>query len=236
MLDRLKSFPDAGVLGCTLLNGDLTIQTSCIQSFPTLINQVLDCEFLRRRWPTLNLWGMRPLFEPSAECVPVEVVSGACMMLRRDRFEEVGRFTEAYFMYAEDVDLCYKLACAGYQNYYTPDARIVHYGGRSSSANIANVMQWNARILYAFHNHGWLYGTAFRIAMGMAALVRISIVYGGLLVRPAHTDRRVIAKWRTILQLIIRFDRTTTRPVPPACPASREEAAAVEHPAASAGH
>ena len=63
MLERLKSLPEAGVVGCKLLNTDLSTQTSCIQKFPTIFNQLLDVEYLRSRWPSSGLWGIAPLFE-----------------------------------------------------------------------------------------------------------------------------------------------------------------------------
>ena len=51
MLEELKRLPDAGVVGCKLLNTDQSIQTSCIQKFPTIPNQLADFEYLRLRWP-----------------------------------------------------------------------------------------------------------------------------------------------------------------------------------------
>src|SRR2546422_8923566 len=85
------------------------IQTACIQRFPTVLNQVLDIELLRVRWPACKLWRIEPLFSDREEPSEVEVVSGACLMIRRDVFETVGLFSEDYFMYAEDVDLCFKI-------------------------------------------------------------------------------------------------------------------------------
>src|SRR4030066_516351 len=51
MLGYLQQMPNAGSVGCKLLNADKTVQTSCIQPFPTILNQFLDSEFLRALWP-----------------------------------------------------------------------------------------------------------------------------------------------------------------------------------------
>src|SRR5215204_3045030 len=67
MLDKLRSLPRAGIVGCKLLNADGTIQTSCIQSIPTILNQALNSEFLRSRWPRSPLWGMAPLYDAQPE-------------------------------------------------------------------------------------------------------------------------------------------------------------------------
>ena len=93
----IDSLPDGGAIGCKLLNGDGTLQTSCIQSFPTILNQCLDSEALRSRYPGSHLWGMGPLFRATASPSAVEMVSGAALGIRRDVFEAVGGFSEHVF-------------------------------------------------------------------------------------------------------------------------------------------
>ena len=105
----LEKLPNAGALGCKLLNTDRTIQTSCIQSFPTILNQMLDSECLRARMPESSLWGNAALFSHSQEPSLVDAISGACIMMGRNVFEQIGKFSQDYFMYTEDVDLCYKV-------------------------------------------------------------------------------------------------------------------------------
>jgi N-acetylglucosaminyl-diphospho-decaprenol L-rhamnosyltransferase len=63
---------------------------------------------------------------------PVDWVSGTCMLVRRDAFDAVGGFDEAYFMYVEDVDLCWRLWQAGWRVAYEPGARVTHAVGASS--------------------------------------------------------------------------------------------------------
>ncbi len=62
----------------------------------------------------------------------VDWVSGACLLARRSAFVSVGGFDEGYFMYAEDVDLCWRLREAGWRVGYEPDGRVVHSLGASS--------------------------------------------------------------------------------------------------------
>jgi GT2 family glycosyltransferase len=76
---------------------------------------------------------MRPLFDPDhGEPVEVEAVSGACQMIRREVFEKVGLFSTDYFMYMEDLDLCYKVGEIGEKVSYFGSATVVHHGGQSS--------------------------------------------------------------------------------------------------------
>ena len=77
LVEAIAGLPDVGILGCKLLNGDLSIQTSCIQTFPTIANQILDFESLRVRWPNSKLWGIGPLFSSSGRPTKVERSSRA---------------------------------------------------------------------------------------------------------------------------------------------------------------
>ena len=68
---------------------------------------------------------------PWDEPAPIEAMSGAFCMLRREALNKVGLLDEDFFMYGEDIDLSYRLLKGGYENWYVP-ARIVHYKGEST--------------------------------------------------------------------------------------------------------
>jgi GT2 family glycosyltransferase len=179
MLQQLESLPDGGVLGCKLLNTDLSVQITSIQKFPTIVNQVLDLEYFQLRWPGCPLWNIDPLFSDSRAPLEVEVISGACMLLKREVFEQVGMFTEDYFMYAEDIDLNYKVMKAGFTNYYIGSACIVHHGGGSSKQEVgqwATVMKYRAMGKLFRNTGGLLYGGLYRTTMACAAAGRLLIL------------------------------------------------------------
>jgi GT2 family glycosyltransferase len=209
MLQKLKTLPRAGIVGCKLLNTDLSIQTSCIQTFPTISNQLLDIESLRLRWPSCPMWNIAPLYATETEPTPVEVISGACMIMKREVFERAGMFSEEYFMYAEDLDLCYKIIRLGLKNYYVGEAEIIHHGGKSSGQ--ARVSQWSTIMkLRAVHKfctktRGRVYGSLYKAAMGCAATGRLMLIallrlFGNAAVqnnslRPAEDKWRAVLKW-----------------------------------------
>jgi N-acetylglucosaminyl-diphospho-decaprenol L-rhamnosyltransferase len=205
MLFHLERLADAGIVGCKLLNSDLTVQTSCIQRFPTILNQVVSIEWLRLRLPDLDLWGIKPLFSNEEKIVPVDVVSGACLMATRDAFEKVGCFSEEYFMYAEDMDLCYKVQQAGRTVYYVGGATVIHYGGGSSedgrSSQLASVRQKQAMMQFCRKTRGWSYAALYRAAMGINAMCRLAAI---TLVRPFARGKRqfdgTLAKWTAVLK------------------------------------
>lgn len=176
LYERLGALPDAGLVGAKLLNSDGTVQTSCIQSFPTIVNQVLDSESLRARWPKSSLWGMAPLYQLTEVPAAVEAISGACVMLKRAVFEQVGLFSEDYFMYAEDIDLSYKVYQAGYKNCYVAGATVIHHGGSSVQQAVSNfsvVMMREAIWRFMRKTRGGVYGLGYRGAMLLSAASRM---------------------------------------------------------------
>jgi hypothetical protein len=177
----LKSLPRAGAIGCKLLNSDGTLQTSCVQAFPTIMNQILSAKALRQLTPRSRLWGMRALFDNAAEAVEVDMVSGACLMMRRSVFQRIGLFSTDYFMYAEDVDLCYKARRLGFGNYYFGQARVIHHGGGSSQrarSNFSNIMAIESIWRFLRNSRGVSYCARYRLAVAGAAFVRVAVLIG----------------------------------------------------------
>jgi GT2 family glycosyltransferase len=66
----------------------------------------------------------------------VDVLSGACMLIKKQVLDVTGGFDEDFFMYAEDVDLSYRIQQAGFKNYYVAGSRIIHFKGESTTRNI----------------------------------------------------------------------------------------------------
>ncbi|RIK43358.1 MAG: hypothetical protein DCC58_09715 [Chloroflexi bacterium] len=222
-LERMSRFldtvHDVGAVGCRLLNTDGTLQMSCIQSFPTLINQAVDAELLRKVAPRSPLWGMRALFEDPRTPARVEAVSGACLMIRSATFELVGRFSEDYFMYAEDLDLCFKLHQAGFANYYLGSAEVVHHGGQSSSAasegHFANIVMRESVARFMRLRRGVLSCYLYRATTGIAAAARVSFLAIALVATLGQVHRpalqRALRKWTRILNWTLGREQWATR-------------------------
>lgn len=214
LLAHLQTLLQAGIIGCRLLNADGTLQTSCIQAIPTMLNQMLDAEWLRRQFPCSRLWGMRALFMHQGQPEAVEGISGACMMVKRAVFEAVGCFSTEYFMYAEDMDLCYKTRQAGYTNYYIPDATVIHFGGGSAAHAPSHFSIWLMREslwLFLKKTRGPLYALGYRVAMGVSALLRLlaltPLLAIYLVFRVKSGLRHSFSKWLVILQWSVGFKK-----------------------------
>lgn len=176
LLTALRSQKDIGLVGAKLLNSDGSLQTTCVQSLPTAFNQVLDSEALRRR---LGIWGMEALRSQSKP-IDVEAIPGACMMMRRSDFSRVGCFDPRYFMYCEDMDLCFSIRKRGLRILYVPDAVVLHHGGRSANQQVNKfslVMMREALMSYLLKNSGVMTAWFYRLALAMSAIVRIIVLF-----------------------------------------------------------
>ncbi len=199
--------PKCGAIGATLLNTDGSIQTSALLAYPTLLNQLLDCDLLRKRFPHSRLWANAPLFSNQPAPSRVEAISGACLMMRRQVFEEVGGFSAEYFMYSEDTDLCFKAHLRGYRNYYVPQACVTHHGDgsvRKARSSFAVVMAAESLWRFMAKHRGITYAALYRVAVSLMAIGRVGLLS---LARLANffrlSDQRLtnsLPKWNTILR------------------------------------
>ncbi len=215
MVARLSNAPEVGAVGCRLLNRDLTVQTSCVQAFPTIVNQVFGLACLERFRPTGRLLGLDALFSEETG-LDVEVVSGACLMVKRSAFNAVGEFSSEYFMYAEEADLCFKLRRAGWKIRFVNDAQIVHYGGQSTKKLVqlsTEIMMRDSvfRLLRKFR--GRAYAHTYRIGLLLSATVRLVLLCPILLIpRPLmERDRAFWAfrKWARIASWSVSLNSRT---------------------------
>lgn len=139
MFAFMEGHPDVGAMGCRLLNADGTLQRWTGGAFPTLTNAACHYLFFGRILPL----PLRPpplyLDRDEANDLDVDWVSGACMILRREVLE-TRIFNEDYFMYGEDMELCWRLKKAGWRVVYSPTVSILHYQGQSMKQQSGEVM------------------------------------------------------------------------------------------------
>lgn len=177
--NSLDSIPGAGIVGARLLNSDRSVQATCVRAFPTILNQLLESDVLRKAFPRASLWGAAPLFSGDTAPSEVDAVSGACLMVRRSVFEEIGSFSEDYFMYSEDIDLCHKAHRFGTKIFYVPTAVAMHHGGGSSSKSSVNtfssVMMLESRWRFFRKTRSSLYGLLYRVAMFVSSAARVGL-------------------------------------------------------------
>ena len=173
MLDFMKSRPDAGLAGPKLISSSGKLQKSG-RRFPSFFSEVLCITRLFRvvrPWHDAKLrWG-RLNFDANVE---VDEVSGACMLIRKAALDQVGLLDERFFMYYEDVDLCYRLKKAGWKVYFLGEAPVIHIwaqGALKMGVLGATAMMYRSQYLYFLKHHGFARALGLRILSALLLLV-----------------------------------------------------------------
>ena len=123
LLEVMRERPEVGIAGCRLERPDGSFDHASRRSFPTPLGALGHLSGIGRRARGGPLAQYRAT---DVERGPVDAVNGAFMLLRREALESVGLFDERYWMYMEDLDLCFRFAEAGWSTWYEPAVSAVH--------------------------------------------------------------------------------------------------------------
>jgi len=189
LAECLEKNSTIGIAGPKILKSDGTIQKECARSFPGLVTLFL---------------GSYPLINKFSDCFlkkhdykssgKVACVSGACMMVRKKIFNEIGGFDERFFMYGEDMDLCYRVVKGGYKVWYVSEAEVMHLGGVSTKQNL--YFESCKSIEFFFRkNQGFLPSLLYRLGVVISLLPVIS----GLIIWHCFNIKNKRSYWRGLL-------------------------------------
>ena len=133
MIKFMDENPQVGIAGCKVLNPDGTLQLACRRSFPTPWVSLTKVTGLSKMFPKSKLFAKYNLtYLDENESNEVDAISGSFMFMRKEAYDKVGGFDTDFFMYGEDLDLCYRVQKSGYKVYYVKDTEIIHYKGEST--------------------------------------------------------------------------------------------------------
>jgi len=168
-LDRLVGFmdmhPQAGAVGCFLLNPDGSFQPA-FSRFPHPLTEALI--------PATN-WSYR-WQRRATEPFEVDSVCGAAMVVRRDVIDRVGFLDTAFDpIYSEEVDWCFRIKQAGWAIYTLPQARIIHYGGQTMNRAMPHKYELllSHKMLFFHKHHGSGAATVYRVMLGLSTALKI---------------------------------------------------------------
>ncbi|MBA3658471.1 MAG: glycosyltransferase family 2 protein [Gemmatimonadales bacterium] len=199
----LDEQPESGIAGPRLLNPDGTLQPSCYP-FPGSLAWLLDNNTLSRSVGVVP--GLRDLCyrtSPHDRARPVPFVKGAALAIRRTAFDEVRGFDESFFMYAEEVDLCYRLGAAGWEIHFAPVTDVTHVGGASTrQVRTAMAIEHYRADLRFYRRHYAPARVASLVALHKLNLVA-RLVRDSVSLRSARADRPNVAEdlaaWKRLL-------------------------------------
>jgi GT2 family glycosyltransferase len=193
LTDYLDQHPHVAIAGPQLLNIDGTPQSSYFE-FPTPLQTLLKetslSRFVRRSSPESN------------GSLAVPWVLGAALVIRRVAFEAVGGFDESFFMYFEEVDLCYRLDHAGWQTHFVPEASVMHVGAASTKRHRANMLKQFYKSLGQFYQQHYSSRAKIELKFVLTYLMFRNILKDMIRsFRPTTTDdaRENLSVWCSIL-------------------------------------
>ncbi len=149
--DFLDNNKNTGAVGPKIIGEDGKLQPACRRSFPTPWIALSRFLHLSTLFPKSKLFGKYNLsFADPDKVLQVDALSGSCMMLRKKALMQVGAFDEEFFLYGEDIDLCYRIKKSGFDIYYTPETQIIHFKGKSAKKS-------PVKSLIAFYNAMYIF-------------------------------------------------------------------------------
>lgn len=174
-----------GILGCKLLNPDMTLQPSC-RKLPGIWDQALVLLKLHNFFPRLKPISQYYMLDfKHNDTRAVEQVMGACLMTRKKIIDEIGGLDEGYGSIFEEVDFCKRVKDKGWEVYFTDLAQVVHYKGQSFRQRkiITNQKNFNHALLRYFCKHKplWQYLILllfWPVSMGLAVLDQLMLMTG----------------------------------------------------------
>jgi GT2 family glycosyltransferase len=201
MVGYLDGNPDVGVVGGQLLNPDNTVQSSR-RRFPTVATAFFESTWFQPFAPKGILRRYYAEDIDDGETADVDWVKGACLMTRKTILDEVGPLDADYFMYSEELDWCKRIKMAGWRVVYFPEAKIIHYEGKSSEQAVTarHINFQRAKLRYFRKYHGMMIMILLRIFLLLNFVWQLALeAIKGLVGHKKELRRqRIRAYWQVI--------------------------------------
>ena len=145
--DYMENHPDVGACGCRVLLEDGELDKACKRSFPNVKNSFIRLFHIpiKSKDDNYNLTDL-----PDDEVYEIDCLTGAFMFIRKDVLDQIGLLDETFFMYGEDVDLCYRIKQGGWKIVYYGKSKITHLKGASSKKQ-------KSKLIYEFYRAMYIY-------------------------------------------------------------------------------
>jgi GT2 family glycosyltransferase len=177
-IEFMDEHPNSGGLGVKMVDGKGQFLAESKRGLPTPMVAFYKIFGLSSLFPKSETFGQYHLGHLSKDKThKIDILAGAFMMMRNTVLDEVGLLDEDFFMYGEDIDLSWRIRLGGYDNYYFPDTRIIHYKGESTKKSSVNyvLVFYNAMIIFAKKHFTKSHANVFEILIKMAIYFRAGI-------------------------------------------------------------
>jgi GT2 family glycosyltransferase len=177
IVDFMDAHPDASGMAPRLVYEDRTLQPNC-RHFPTLAADLWESLYLNVLFPKSMIFNRYLMGGWAHESVrEVDQPYGACLLFRKEVIDKTGLMDERFFMYYDEVDLCYRVKKDGGKILFTPDITIIHHANKSSiqDADRCDRNKFHSKLLF-FKKH---YGIISIWMLGLNLVYRSILVWPG---------------------------------------------------------
>ncbi len=180
LMDHMEKNPETGACGCKILNPDGSFAPESRRTVPTVSSAIHKAVGLTALFPKSKIFGKYYMgWKDEDEPGEIPVLSGSFMFFRTEVLKEVDGFDERFFMYGEDIDLCYRVAKKGWKIDYVPSTSIIHYKGESTKKDFRAYNRVFNNALYQFFDKHYTsrYSSLFRFIVFWAIQLRALLTY-----------------------------------------------------------
>lgn len=178
MFAYMENNQEVGIAGCKVLNPDGSFQQSCRRGFPTPWASFCKLFGLQRIFPKSRFFASyNQTFRDENETYYIDAVMGAFMFSRASALRQANGFDPDFFMYGEDLDLCYRVIKNGWKIAYYHETSIIHYKGESTRRSNINEVKHFYNAMEIFAKKHFAGSSIFLLFLRFGILIRAVLAY-----------------------------------------------------------
>lgn len=174
MVEFMDNNLHIGAVGPKVISPDDSIQYGCARHFPTPLSEFYSMTNLSQWFPKSKIFGKQRLtYWDHKDSRYIDLLLGACMVIRKKTVDDIGLMDEDFFIYGDDAEYCFRIKKAGWRIFYLPKAEIIHYSGQSSKQDLTNMRYHLTKSYYIFFKK--YYGTINALSYRIMVLLLYSV-------------------------------------------------------------
>ena len=172
----MEKHEDVGACGCRVILENGELDKACKRSFPNVKNSFIRLFHIPTKSKDDN-YNLTDL--PDDEVYEIDCLTGAFMFIRKDALDQIGLLDETFFMYGEDIDLCYRIKQGGWKIVYYGKSKITHLKGASSKKQKSKLIYEFYRAMYIYYKKHHAFESVFivnwMVYLGIALLCLLKL-------------------------------------------------------------
>jgi GT2 family glycosyltransferase len=179
MIEFMDSRPEVGICGPKMMDQQGNLQFSC-RSFPSYLTAISSSQSILHKIFPENFLSQKYLLKEKnhSQIMEVDWVSGSCLLTKREMLEKIGLLDERFYMYVEDVDLCYRAKKSGFSVFYFPQVLVIHHIGKSTQKRKLTMLVEHHQSMYYFYRKHYNPNAFLKGIVFLSIWVRLFFVMG----------------------------------------------------------